>query len=516
MNKLKAVLRLAGQGLSQRQIAVSCALGQATVSDYLTRAKAAHLAYHDVADWPDQQLLAALGIARASTRQWRKSAEPDCSAIQHELQSNKNVTLQLLWTEYREAHPDGYGYSRFCDLYRRWVRRQDRVLRQDHRAGEKLFVDYAGSTIAIHDRVTGAVTEAAIFVAVLGASSFTFVEATASQGLADWIGSHLRAFEFFGGVAEIVVPDNLKAAVTRPCRYEPDLNRTYEEMASHYDVAVIPAHVRKPRHKAKVEVGVQVAQRWIVAALRKRRFFSLGELNQAIAELLQRLNDKPFRKREGSRRSLFDTLDKPALKPLPVERYEYGDWIKAGVNIDYHVVIDHHFYSVPHQLVQEPVEVRLTASTVEIFHRGARVASHVRSRQSNQASTIPEHRPKSHQRYSEWSPSRLIDWAEKTGPRLALLVAQILESKRHPEQGYRTCLGIRRLGEEYGAERAEAAAERAILGKIYTVAGFQSILIHGLDRQPLQPAPEPPPRPPHPNIRGPRYYETNEGDHASC
>ncbi len=314
----------------------------------------------------------------------------------------------------------------------------------------------------------------------------------------------------------IVVPDNLKAAVLKPCRYEPDLNRTYEEMAAHYGVAVIPARIRKPRDKAKVEVGVQVAQRWIAAALRKRRFFSLGALNEAIAELLQRLNDRPFRKREGSRRSLFEELDKPALKPLPKERYQYGDWAVARVNIDYHVVFDQHFYSVPYRLVHEPVDIRATASTIEIFHRGNRVASHLRSRRPNRATTLDDHRPKAHQRHLQWTPSRLIEWAAKTGPFAALLVEKILASKLHPEQGFRSCLGIVRLSEEYGAARAESAAEWALAHGLYTVRGFRSILASNSDRRPIEPTPVPPPCPDHSNIRGPHYYESTEGDSPSC
>ena len=310
---------------------------------------------------------------------WRKHPEPDWTQIHQELQTHKDLTLQLVWQEGRESNPEGYGYSRFCDLYRRWLKKLDLVLRQEHRAGEKMFVDYAGATIPIHDPQSGEVHPAAVFVAVLGASSYTFAEATTGQDLRNWIGSHMRAFEFFGGVAEVVVPDNLKSAVTHPSYYEPDLNPTYRDLGEHYGVAIIPARPYRARDKAKAEVGVQVVQRWIVAALRKRKFFSLDEVNQAIAELLVRLNQRPFRKREGSRATLFAQLDRPALKPLPATRYQFGEWETARVNIDYHIEVERHYYSVPYALVHQEVDVHLTAETVEVLHRGVRVASHVRS-----------------------------------------------------------------------------------------------------------------------------------------
>jgi len=364
VRKIKEVLRLHSLGLSQRQIAASCAVGQATVSDYLKAAKAAGLRWSDVAEWSDDQVMQAVAPSRPEPDQRSHSPEPEYADIRHQLQTNKHVTLQLLWEEYRDKNPDGYRYSRFCDLYRRWLGRQEVVLRQEHRAGERLFVDYAGDTIPIHSATGGAPAAAAIFVAVLGASNFTYSEATATKGLADWIGAHMRAFEYLGGVPEIIVPDNLKSGVTKACRYEPSVNRTYEEMASHYGVAVVPARRAKPRDKAKVEAGVLVVERWILAALRKRRFFSLCEVNQAIQELLVRLNDRPFRKREGSRRSLFESLDKPVLRALPAERYEYGDWETHRVNIDYHVEFDNHWYSVPYLLTQQEVEVRATATIV--------------------------------------------------------------------------------------------------------------------------------------------------------
>ena len=343
-------------------------------------------------------------------------------------------------------------------------------------------------------------------MAVLGASNYTYAEATESQELENWIGSHIRTFEFLGGVTKLVVPDNTRTGVNRACRYEPDLNRTYHELAMHYGVAVLPARPYKPRDKAKVENGVLVVERWIVAALRHRKFFSLAELNQAIRELLDKLNQRPFRKRPGCRASLFQELDRPALGPLPRERYEFHQWATARVNIDYHVEFDRHYYSVPYTLTGQLVDLRATMTTVEIFHRGERVASHLRSRQAYQATTQAEHRPKSHQQHLAWPPSRLLHWAQSVGPATAQLFAAILESKPHPEMGYRSCLGILRLGQRYSNERLEAAAMRAVSTGACSYRSVKSILERGLDRQPLEaPATRPPLQ--HPNLRGAAYFD---------
>lgn len=510
MRKIKEILRLHSLGLSQRQIAASCAVGQATVSEYLKAAEVAGLKWPEVAEWGEDRLMERLAPSREKPTQRNQPPELDYAGIRHELQTNQHVTLQLLWEEYREEHPDGYRYSRFCDLYRGWLRRQEVVLRQEHRAGEKLFVDFAGDTIPIYQAAAGPVTAAAIFVAVLGASNYTYSEATATQGLADWIGAHLHTFEFLGGVPEIIVPDNLKSGVTKACRYEPSVNRTYEEMAAHYGVAVVPARQAKPRDKAKVEAGVLLVERWILAALRKRKFCSLGEVNQAIQELLVGLNNRPFRKRDGSRRSLFESLDQPALRPLPAQRYEYGDWETHRVNIDYHVEFGNHWYSVPYQLTQQEVEVRATAATVEIFHRGVRVASHARSHLPNTATTVNDHRPKAHQRHLEWTPSRLVEWAKTIGPATAEVFARIMASKRHPEQGYRSCLGILRLSQQYSSQRVEAAARRAMALQACSYQSLKSILQCHLDSQAIEPAAQPKPPLHHPNIRGSEYFDTGE------
>ncbi|HZO54113.1 MAG TPA: IS21 family transposase [Bryobacteraceae bacterium] len=509
MRKLKEVLRLSSLGLKQQQIARSCRIAQSTVHGYLKAAAAAGVGWPLPADWDDRRLEAVIWGAARPTRTWRKREVPDFAAIRQQLQAHRHLTLELVWEEYREQHPDGYRYSRFCQLYREWEKRLDVVLRQDYRAGEKMFVDYAGDKIPIYDRRTGEVDfEAPLFVAVLGASNYTFVEASRSQELVCWINSHIRALEFFEGVPEIAVPDNTRTGVKHPCRYEPELNQTYRELAEHYAFAVIPARPYKPRDKAKAEAGVQIAQRWIIAALRHRTFFDLAELNEAIAELLDRLNARPFRKRpDASRASLFAQLDRPALKPLRSDRYVVAYWKLVRANIDYHVELEQHYYSVPYQLVGEQLDARYTAATVEIFHRGVRVASHARSYAPHKASTLAEHRPKSHQAHLEWTPSRLINWAAGVGPATADLVRGILEQKPHPEMGYRACLGILGLAKKYSTPRLEAASQRALLLRIYSYQSLKSILKRSLDQQPmLELDDHQASGPHHDNVRGPDYY----------
>ena len=508
MRKFREVLRLSALGLAQHQIARSCSIVQSTVHKYLKLAQAAQLSWPLPENLSDQKLDQLLFGERPDPPSRRIHPPPDFPTIHKELQTHKDLTLELLWQEYKQGNASGYRYSRFCDLYREWARAQNLTLRQQHQPGERMFVDYAGAGIPIHNRATGEIHQAAIFVAALGVSSYTFAEATWSQELPCWIGSHIRALEYFGGLPMLVVPDNLKTGVTKACRYEPDLNPTYSEMAAHYGVAVLPARPRKPRDKAKAENAVQVVQRWIVAALRKHTFFSLGEVNQAIGELLVRLNHKPFRKREGTRASLFAALDQPALRPLPAERYEIGQWRKLKVELDYHVPAEGHFYSVPYQLAGQQVDIRLTAATVEIFHRGLRVASHARSFVADHTTTIAEHRPKAHQQYLEWTPSRLLSWADAAGPNTAELFRQILATKPHPEMGYRSCLGLVRLGGKYTSERLEAAAARALHFRAYSLHSVQSILDHHLENQPL-PVPEaPPPAMLHDNIRGAAYFDS--------
>ncbi len=506
MRQVKEVLRLKWVcGLSDRQIAHSLRISRPTVADYVQRAKAAGLSWPLSEDQGDDALERRLFV-RTEKKPPAKRPMPDCSLVHCELK-RKGVTLVLLWQEYKAATPDGLQYSQFCEAYRKWTKKLDLVMRQRHRAGETLFVDYAGQTMPVVDPHSGEVHGAAIFIAVLGASNYTFAEATWSQSLPDWISSHVRAFEALGGVPQVLVPDNLKAAVNRPHRYEPELNRTYVDMAQHYGVAVVPARVRRPRDKAKVEVGVQVVERWILARLRNHTFFALGELNTAIKGLLTDLNHRSFKKLPGSRQSLFEALDRPALRALPENPYQYAEWKLVRVNIDYHVEVSGHYYSVPYALVKHQLEARISAHTVELFHKGKRVASHRHSPQKGRHTTVVAHMPKAHQYYAEWTPGRLIGWAEKTGAACAQVVETILASRPHPQHGFRSCLGIMRLGKRYGDDRLEAACRRAIAIGACSYKSIESILKHDLDRQPLPKQPETATTDVHHvNVRGPNYY----------
>jgi len=492
-------------GRSHREVATSLGVSVGVVSGTLTRARKAGLDWATVAGLPEVELEAKLYPATRGPAPGRPL--PDFAWLHTERQ-RPGVTLELLHVEYLEQHPDGYRYSQFCEYYRRWCQKKRLSMRQVHRAGEKLFVDYSGKKPVIVDRRTGAVEEVELFVAVLGASSYTYAEATRSQKSADWIASHTRALEYFQGVPELVVPDQLKSGVTRACRYEPGLQRTYAEWAEHYGTVVLPARPRKPRDKAKVEVAVQVAQRWILARLRDETFFSLAALNVRIRELLEALNGRVMRTFGQSRRERFEQLDRPVLRPLPAARFAWAEWKAARVNIDYHVEYDRHYYSVPFALAHESVELRATAATVEIFHRGQRVASHARGHRPGQHTTAAGHMPKSHQKHLEWTPSRLLRWAQTVGPKTAELVAAILADRPHPEQGYRSCLGILRLAKRYGRERLEGACARAGAVRARSYRHVESILKNGLDRVPWDEpsSKEPSPRAPHENVRGPGYY----------
>jgi transposase len=482
-------------------------MSHVTVGKYLEIAQKADIGWPIPDDMDDTALEARLFKNEGRAASDKKDQMPSMKYLFEELKRPK-VTLQLLWYEYKQNHPAGYQYSYFCERYQKWVNHLDVSLRQEYRAGEKLFIDYAGQTLPITDPGTGAITGAQLFVAALGASNYTFAEATLSQQLPDWIASHVRAFEFFGGVAEILVPDNLKSGIRTPSRYEPDINPTYLEMATHYQTTVIPARVAKPRDKAKVESAVLIAERWILAVLRNHIFFSLGEANQAIAQELIKFNDKTLQKLDVSRKELFATTDQPALKPLPIRKYEYAEWKKARVNIDYHIELEGSYYSVPYTLRKEQVDVRYTNFIVEILFKNNRVASHARLHRNGGFTTIREHMPKAHQAYLEWTPSRIQNWAAQTGPQTRQIVTGIMERKSHPEQGYRACLGVMRLGKRYSPERLENACDRAIRMNSYSYKSIESILKNGFDKAPMDTEERPDMQAVHhDNIRGKDYYQ---------
>lgn len=509
MRKLRWILKLKYEdGMAHRAIARACSVGVATVSLYLDRAKRAGINWPLPHDLDDAALEAQL-FPKPSPEEGSRP-RPDLVKIHEELK-RKGVTLLLLWQEYREDHPEGYGYSQFCEIYHRWRKKLNPSMRQRHRAGEKTFIDYSGTKPHYIDSRTGEEIPAELFVAVLGASSLTYAEATESQRLPAWVKAHIQMAEYFGGSTEIWVPDNLKSGINTPCRYEPEVNRTYQDLAEHYGAVVIPARAGKPKDKAKVEVGVLLAQRWILAVLRDQTFFSLAELNQGIKEALEKLNDRPMQKLGMSRREQFERLDLPVLKPLPVNRYELAEWRICRANIDYHIELDHNFYSVSHQLVHRKVEVRFTQSTVEVFLKNRRVTSHRRLYGRGKFSTQPEHMPRSHRAHAEWTPSRLIRWAENSGPATGRFVDELLRRRPHPEQGYRSCLGLMRLGKKHGRHRLDAACARAESLSSYSYKTVKNILSSGMDRLPLENEPSSiPPISTHENIRGADYYAKQE------
>jgi len=505
MRKLREVLRLHALGHSKRAIGRSLKISHNTAALYLRRAAAAGVSWPSSEELDDQAIEALL--IPAAPEPGARRAVPDWPTVHRELR-RKGVTLQLLWLEYKAAHPDSYQYTQFVTRYRAWANTLDPVLRQEHRAGEKVFVDYAGHTLPVVDRSTGEIREAQLFVGTLGASNFTFAEVTWTQSLPDWIGSHARMYAYFGGVPKLTVPDNLKSGVRQACYYEPDVNPTYLHLARHYGTTILPTRVAAPRDKAKVETGVQICERWILAPLRNHTLVGLSEANREIARLLEALNDRPFQKLPGTRRSRFQELDRPELAPLPSTLYAYAEWRKARVNIDYHIELERHYYSVPHPLIRKEVDVSITATTVEILHGGKRVAVHIRSARIGGFTTESGHRPKSHQQHVEWSPDRLIRWGHSIGGATGALVQKILESKPHPEQGYRACLGLLRLGKQYTSERLEAASFRALRSGATSYRSVKSILEHGLDQVPLEEQVQLELPADHENVRGATYYNS--------
>ena len=529
MRKITEVLRLKFEAkFSHERIAGVTGVSKGAVTKYVRRALQKGVGWPLAADVDESRLEALLFGKVASSERY---ARPDFAYLHQELK-RKGVTLQLLWEDYAAAHGENaYRYSQFCLRYRRYRESLARSMRQVHRAGEKLFIDYSGDTACVIDVASGEIRSAQIFVAVLGASKYAYAEATWTQTLPDWIASNIRTLEFINGAPALLIPDNLKSAIKQACRYEPEATSTYEDFARHYGTAILPARPYRPKDKSSVEMSVLVVQRWILARLRNRQFFSLVELNRAIAELLGDLNRRPFKKLPGCRAAAFESIDRPALKPLPATRYEYAEWVKAKVGIDYHVEVVRHYYSVPHALVGQHVMARFTDTTVECFFKGGRVAAHVRSYALGKHTTLTAHMPRAHQKHMKWTPGRLLNWGQKIGPGTRAVVQWQLQNRPHPEQGYRACLGLLSLSKTYGDERLEGACRRALTIGSPTGKRIKMILIAKLDQHPdLFPAADtaaPTAQRSHANVRGATYFRsdsiatdettpTDEGDLDSC
>ena len=513
MRRVREMLRLSRDGgLGVREVARRTGVAPSTLREMARRFERSGLAWPLPLDLTDTELESRLYGATGKKQGHRRVAEPDWAVLNREMK-RKHVTLQILWDEYIEAEPDGYHYSRFCELYRSWEGRLPVTMRQTHLGGDKLFVDYAGDTVpVIIDRRSGETRAAHIFVAVMGGSSLSFAHASWTETLPDWIDAHVRAFAFFGGAARLLVPDNPKVAVIKACFYDPQVNRSYGEMAAHYDTALLPARPYKPRDKPKVEAAVRIVERWLLGRLRNRRFYSLADVNAAIAQMLTALNDQRVMRHVGrTRRQLFEEIDAPKLKALPLEPYVLAEWRQRKVGLDYHIDFDGHFYSVPYRHARAGVEVRATVRTVEVFLKGERIAAHVRGSGDGKHTTVPEHMPSSHRRYADWTVDRILCDAAAVGSSTDMLCRMILEHRPHPEQGFRACLGIVRLTKPFGAARVEAACLRALQIGARTYGSVRSILDNKLDGQPFfQPpagqADEPPPASLHGNVRSSGYY----------
>ncbi|NRA55759.1 MAG: IS21 family transposase [Gammaproteobacteria bacterium] len=506
MRKIRDVLRLRLEAkLSVRQINASTKVSVGAIQKLLTRANELSLS------WPlpnelDDTELARLFYPKADTRASTRFQMPDWPVLHLELKG-KGMTKRLLWEEYCQQYPNRcLSYSQFCDRYLNWAKKQKRSMRQTHKAGDKLFVDYAGQRMPVVSPSTGEIRFSEIFVAVLGASNYTYAEATWSQRLPDWLASHVRTFEFLGGTPVMVVPDNLRSAVSRSCRYDPELNPSYQQLAEHYSVAVVPARPYKPKDKAKAEVGVQIIERWILARLRHHTFFSLAELNQCIASLLVEVNSRPFKQLPGNRKQWFEQLDKPLLKALPTHPYQYVDIKTAKVNIDYHIQYEQHLYSVPHHLVGEKIECHASDKLMKIYFKTHLLATHVRKHYPGTTSE-PGHMPRKHAKHQQWSPGRLKSWAKDVGPDTLLWVAGQLDRKPHPELAYRVCLGLLNLSKSYPVNRLNAACAIANDQSLVKLKNIKAILLSNQDKLPRDKQCVDSALPQnHENIRGPKSF----------
>jgi transposase len=499
VRKIREVLRLKHEvRLSNRAIARACRISNSTVGEYVRRAKQAGVG------WPLPDELGEEDLYRKLFPEGEKAkiAErpiPGWEEVQREL-SRQGVTLMLLWQEYREKHPDGYGRTQFFEHYQRWNRARTTSMRLPHKGGEVMEVDYAGMNVPITNPETGEIWQAPVFVATLPASSYVYAEIQPSQELQHWLAGHVRAFAFFGGVPKILRPDNLKTGVKKPNYYEPDLNPSYQELAEHYHVAVLPTRVKKPKDKASAENSVQNVERWVLAPLRNQTFFSVGEANRGIAPLLQALNHKEMTHLGKSRRELFEELDRPALLPLPEHPYEFARWKRARVSIDYHVAFKGHYYSVPHTLVGQEVQIRATERMLEVFHRSQQVAIHLLSSVPGRFSTSADHMPSQHRFVLNADSDFFLREAAKIGSQTAAYMTAVLRSRPYPQQAFRTCLGILDLAHKYLPVHLEAACQRLLSAHLLSYKDLKFELERLTRDLPVQPLPA------HEHVRGDTYY----------
>jgi transposase len=513
VKSIREILRLSFScQLSGRQISKALGLSRAAIWECLRRASAADLTW-PLPDTLDETKLFELLYQQPTVQTPR--TQPDCLHIFNELK-RKGVTLSLLWEEYKRDNHDGYQYTKFCGIYSDWLEKTNLVMRQEHRAGHKAFSDFSGGTLNIVDPHTGVVQTAKLFVCALGATSYTYAELFFSESAEAWCTGQANALSYFGGTSEILIPDNPRAVISKACPYEPDINPDFLLLAEHFGVAVVPARVRRPKDKAVVEAAVGLATRWILARLRNMTFFSLAEANLAVKRLLEDLNNRPFKKIPGSRKSLFEAIEKAALKPLPLHRYEYAHVKYARANIDYHIEIDRCYYSVPFQLVRQRLEARVTAHTIEVFSKGRRVASHAKCQRPGQSSTLDQHMPQGHRHYKDWSPARITSWASRIGPGTTTFVEQLMLRKKHPELAYRASLGVIRLARLHGESRLEAACQRAIAIGAFSYKNVKLILQNNMDNLPLTEIPQQITILRHDNIRGANYFAQQNKENTNA
>lgn len=511
MRKLKEVLRLKLEcKLSNRAIANSVNISASTVSYYVRALEASHLSWPLPSGLSDQELIALLEphCHQLKQKSYSQKQSPCFEEICKELK-HKGVTLQILWQEYKARHQEkAYSYAEYCRQYRCWAKKLKPSMRQRHVAGEKCFVDYAGPSLDIYNPTTGEISKAKVFVATLGASNFTYVEATLTRSIPDWLGSHTRMLEYFGGVPKLIIPDNEKAGVSRASYYDPEKNPQYTAWANHYGTTILPARPGKPKDKAKVEAAVKYVEQAILAKLRHQKFFSIDQLNQAISKLLKVLNNTPFQKLPGTRESLFNEVEKSSLAPLPRHRYEYVEFKRVKVGLDYHICVDTHYYSVPYQHIHHTVEYRLSSNQLEVYYDGLRIASHLRQYKPGEKSTQNEHMPEAHRAHAQWTPDTFLQWAKAIGCAPAEIAAKLIKRQPHPECCYKIFLGCRNLVKLYGKTRFAASCRYALAGEAISYHSLKAILENKLEQEDITIIKDEADYTPstHTNIRGADYY----------